>query len=290
MAQFDIYEAITERIISELEKGQIPWHKPWFGSSSGAVSGATGRPYSLVNQMLLLKAGKWFTFKQVQNLGAKVRKGEKSSMVVFWKQIPIEEEKENGEKVKKMIPFLKYFNVFHESQIDGLPEGETLPQIAHLDPIEEAEEIVNGYITRSGVKLNRDEISGEAFYRPSTDSITVPSIEQYANIAEYYSTLFHEMVHSTGHESRLNRLTSTAHFGNEEYSKEELVAEIGAAALNNSVGIETASSFKNSAAYIQSWLRALKNDKRLLVSASGKAEKAVALITGTEKGGKEDDQ
>ena len=278
MAQFDIYEAITERIINELEKGQIPWHKPWFGSPNGAVSGATGKPYSLVNQMLLMKPGRWYTFNQAKELGAKVRNGEKSSMVVFWKQLPIEEEKENGEKVKKMVPFLKYFNVFHESQIDGLPEGETLIGTAHLDPIEEAEEIVTGYITRSGVKLNREDISGEAFYRPSTDSITVPSIDQYTSAAEYYSTLFHEMVHSTGHESRLNRLTSTAHFGNEEYSKEELVAEIGAAALNNLVGIETASSFQNSAAYVQSWLKALKNDKRLLVSASGKADKAVSLI------------
>ncbi len=278
MAQFDIYEAVTERIINELEKGIIPWQRPWFGSPSGAISGATGKPYSMVNQMLLMKPGKWYTFNQAKELGAKVRKGEKSSMVVFWKQLPIEEEKENGEKVKKMVPFLKYFNVFHETQIDGLPEGEELPSIAHIDPIEEAEEIVTGYITRSGVKLNRDEISNEAFYRPATDSITVPSIEQYTSAAKYYSTLFHEMVHSTGHKSRLDRLASTAHFGNEEYSKEELVAEIGAAALVNRAGIETASSFKNSAAYVQSWLKALRNDKRLLVSASGKAEKAVSLI------------
>ena len=278
--KFDIYATITDRICEELEKGTIPWNKPWFGKSDGAVSGSTGRPYSLLNQMLLMKAGQWFTYRQAAALGAQVRKGEKSSMVVFWKQLPIEEEKPDGTKEKKTIPMLKYFNVFHESQIDNLPEKDKRPSIEHIDPHAEAEAIITGYVSRSGLKLHRDAVSNEAFYRPYNDSITVPCKEQYASQAEYYSTLFHELVHSTGHSSRLNRLTATAHFGNEEYSKEELIAEIGAAALNNFCGLETVSSFRNSAAYIQSWLKALKNDKRLVVSASGKAEKAVYMIIG----------
>ena len=118
----------------------------------------------------------------------------------------------------------------------------------------------------------------KAFYRPSNDTIVLPMMSQFAETAEYYSTAFHEMVHSTGHSNRLNRLTQTAHFGNEEYSKEELVAEIGASALVNQAGLETEKSFRNSTAYVQSWLNVLKNDKRFIVSASGKAEKAVELI------------
>lgn len=279
---FDIYSAVTERIISQLENGIIPWNKPWTGIASGAVSGATGKPYSMLNQMLLEKPGEYYTWNQIQKLGGKVRKGEKSSMVVFWKQLPIEEkDPDTNEVTKKLIPMLKYYNVFHVDQIDGI-DPKTVP-IEDIDPAtdEAADSIIADYLARSGVTLIH-EAGDRAFYRPSTDSVTLPLREQFPDMSEYYSTAFHELTHSTGHESRLNRLTKTAHFGNEEYSKEELVAEIGAAALLNHVGIETASSFKNSTAYIQSWLKALKNDKRLIVSASSQASKAFALITNTE--------
>ena len=130
------------------------------------------------------------------------------------------------------------------------------------------------------MKLNH-EAGDRAFYRPSTDSITLPTLNQFAATAEYYSTAFHELTHSTGHSKRLNRLEKTAFFGSEAYSKEELIAEIGAAALVNVAGLETAKSFRNTTAYIQNWLSVLKNDKRFIVSASGKAEKAVNLILGT---------
>jgi len=133
--------------------------------------------------------------------------------------------------------------------------------------------------SREGVKLHHDN-GGSAFYRPSTDSITLPHMAQFSATAEYYSTLFHEMTHSTGHKSRLDRLEKTAFFGTEAYSKEELIAEIGAAALVNHAGLETPESFRNNAAYVQNWLQVLKNDKRFIVSAAGKAEKAVNLILG----------
>lgn len=120
-----------------------------------------------------------------------------------------------------------------------------------------------------------------AFYRPSTDEVVLPIRKQFMSTAEYYSTVFHELTHSTGHASRLNRLTQAAFFGSEDYSKEELVAEIGAAALVNHVGLETSNSIRNSAAYIQNWLQVLRDDKRFIVSASGKAEKAVNLILGS---------
>ena len=272
----DVYQEVTDRIIKELEQGIIPWHKPWIASSSGcAISHSTGKPYSLLNQILLGRPGEYATFAQIQKEGGKVRKGEKSSMVVFWKWIEKEDE-ENPDETRK-IPFLRYFNVFHIDQCEGIKakHSKPLPNIAQ--PVEAAEAIARGYLTRSGVRLTHEE-GNRAFYRPSTDSITLPLLEQFKDTAEYYSTLFHEMTHSTGHSSRLDRLTKVAAFGSEDYSKEELVAEIGAAALVNHVGMETSDSFRNSAAYVQSWLKALQNDKRLIVSAAGQAEKACNLI------------
>ena len=139
--------------------------------------------------------------------------------------------------------------------------------------------MIAAYAQRSGVRIVNRE-GDRAFYQPSTDSITLPLLDQFAETAEYYSTAFHELTHSTGHSTRLNRLEKTAYFGSEAYSKEELVAEIGASALVNHAGLETSTSFRNSAAYIQSWLKVLRDDKRFIVSASGKAEKAVNLILG----------
>ena len=148
------------------------------------------------------------------------------------------------------------------------------------EAIEEAQEIIYGYLERENVKLLHQE-GDRAFYRPSTDEIVLPIRKQFMSTAEYYSTVFHELTHSTGHSSRLNRLTQAAFFGSEDYSKEELVAEIGAAALVNHVGLETSNSIRNSAAYIQNWLQVLRDDKRFIVSASGRAEKAVNLILGS---------
>ncbi len=148
-----------------------------------------------------------------------------------------------------------------------------------LKPDERAEKILKDYIIRSGVTL-KTEHGNRAFYRPATDTIVVPEMSQFIEKAEYFSTVFHEAAHSTGHSSRLNRITDTARFGSETYSKEELVAELGSAYLVNAAGLETQPSFCNSAAYIQGWLAALKDDKRFIVSAAGKAEKAVRLIMG----------
>ena len=270
----DIYAEITNRIIDQMEQGTIPWQKPWVASGS-CVSYATGKPYSLLNQMLLGRPGEYATFKQIQAAGGYVKKGQKASMVVFWKWI--EQEDEDGEK--KEIPFLRYYNVFHIDQCEGLKAKHfpTLPQTANAD--QKAEAIICDYLKTSGVKLNHEQ-GDRAFYSPAADSITLPLLAQFKEIAEYYSTAFHEMVHSTGHMSRLNRLEKTAFFGTEAYSKEELIAEIGASALVNHVGLETSRSFRNNAAYVQNWLQVLKNDKKFIVSAAGKAEKAVDMILG----------
>ena len=272
----DLYQEVTNRIMEQLENGLIPWQKPWI-SVGNAISHATGKPYSLLNQMLLGRPGEYVTFNQCQQEGGKVRKGEKSQMVVFWKWIETEDE-ETGEK--KEVPFLRYFNVFHIDQCEGLKAKYTqeLPQTsANAD--ETAEAIIAGYIQRSGVRLLHSK-GDRAFYQPLTDSITLPLRAQFRETAEYYSTSFHELTHSTGHTSRLNRLDKTAFFGSEAYSKEELIAEIGAATLVNHAGLETPDSFRNNAAYIQNWLSVLQNDKRFIVSAAGKAEKAVNMILG----------
>ena len=172
---------------------------------------------------------------------------------------------------------LRYYNVFHISQVDGIEPLSYEPK--ELPPLDEAEKVISDYITREHIVLE-NTASNEAYYSPSRDLIHLPLMEQFQNEAEYYSTAFHELTHSTGHKNRLDRLNSatTARFGSEDYSKEELVAEIGSANLMNILGIETKGSFRNSTAYIQNWLSVLRSDAKFIVSASCKAEKAVKYI------------
>ena len=269
----DIYQTVTDRMIAEMERGIIPWRKPWMASGL-AISHTTGKPYSLLNQMLLGRAGEYLTFKQVQAEGGYVRKGEKAHMIVFWTWLDREDE-ETGKT--KQVPFLKYYNVFHIDQCEGISakHDAKMPEVVEAEA--EAETIIADYVKREGVTMENRE-GNEAFYQPAFDRIVLPLMKQFTETAEYYSTAFHEMVHSTGHMKRLARLEAPAHFGSEDYSKEELIAEIGASVLNHHCGLETSGSFRNSAAYIQNWLSVLKNDKRFIVSAAGKAEKAVNFI------------
>lgn len=273
----DIYEMVTDRIIEQLEKGYIPWQKPWTGVHDGAYNRISNKPYSLLNQMLLSKTGEYASFKQWTELGGHIRKGEKAEIVTFWKIQQIEEENEDGEKIIKQLPLLRYYNVFHISQVEGV-EPKSI-DLNELQPIEEAERIKTKYMQREHIKI-LEKVTDKAFYSPSLDYIQVPCKEQYQNIEEFYSTLFHEMTHSTGHKVRLDRedVKDCVYFGSENYSKEELCAELGSAFLINKLGIASSKSFTNSTAYIQSWLRVLKNDKKFIISASSRAEKAVKYI------------
>lgn len=271
----DIYQEITNRIIAQMEGGIIPWEKPWIGGNN-AVSHTTGKPYSLLNQMLLGEPGEYITYKQCIQEGGHVRKGEKARMVVFWKFLRQEDE-ETGEI--KEIPYLRHYSVFNINQCEGIAHRYINSSENTFTADLKAEAIISSYLERSGVRLYHKDID-RAFYRPSDDSITLPLRSQFKNTAAYYGTTYHELIHSTGYVSRLNRIDSTAHFGSAEYSKEELVAEIGSAALVNHSEMETTDSFRNNTAYIQNWLQVLRNDKRFIVSASGKAEKAVNLILG----------
>lgn len=276
----NVYEMVTERIMEQLEKGVIPWQKPWTGTKNGAYNRVSRKPYSVLNQMLLQHSGEYATFKQWTEAGGRIRKGAKSEIVTFWKMQFIEEEEEDGTKVKKQIPLLRYYHVFHISQIDGVKPTEKMEMELHeLEPIEDAERVKIAYMERENLKIY-EEITDRAFYSPTLDYIEIPCKEQYRNIEEFYSTLFHEMIHSTGHYTRLNRLESgeSARFGSAIYSKEELIAEVGSAMILNRLGIETEKTFNNSTAYIQSWLRVLRNDNKFIVSASSRAEKAVQYI------------
>lgn len=278
-----VYEMVTDRIIEQLENNIIPWEKPWTGIRSGAFNRISKKPYSLLNQMLLQHESEYATFKQWSDLGGHVRKGEKSEIVVFWKIQPIEEEQEDGTKITKQIPLLRYYNVFHISQVEGV---EPLPQEAidnDIEPIEKAENVLHDYWTRENIKVEH-KAGDRAYYSPTPDLIHLPLFEQFTDANEYYSTAFHESVHSTMKETRCNRAEDRkgklVAFGSEEYSKEELVAEIGSANLMNIIGIETNKSFRNSSAYIQGWLSKLQSDVKFIVSASSKAEKAVNYILG----------
>lgn len=280
----NVYELVTNRIIEQLENNIVPWEKPWSGTLDGAFNRVSKKPYSILNQMLLKYDGEYASFKQWKDLGGHIRKGEKSEIVVFWKMYPIKEKQDDGTEIIKTIPLLKYINVFHISQVDGV---EPLKQkVTHdIEPIDKAEKILNNYWNRENITI--EHVKGDkAFYSPMFDKIQLPLFEQFKQSEEYYSTAFHESVHSTMKTSRCNRQEDrkgkVVSFGSEEYSKEELVTEVGSAQLMNIVGIETTKSFRNSTAYIQSWLKVLRNDNKFIVSASSKAEKAVNYILGNQ--------
>lgn len=283
----NVYEMVTERIVAEMEKGIIPWQKPWHGTADAAISYSTRRPYSLINQMLLGRPGEWLTWNQVKAQGGNVKKGAKAGMVVFFKWIVPKEtlkgldgkELTEEEQKKMSVPILRYYNVFHISDCEGIESKIEEKPVKVANPIEEAEKVVDDYAGRTGLTISQQK-GDKAYYAQAFDEVVVPLMSQFGSAEAFYSTLFHECVHSTGHEKRLNRPTLTEYdgFGGQNYSREELVAEIGSAMVCNRIGIETEKAFKNSVAYLQSWLRALKNDQKMIVWAASRAEAAAKLI------------
>lgn len=269
------YEIITEKIIKKLEAGKIPWKKPW--KSQGLQNLVSKKGYRGINLLLLsdsdFTSPYWLTFKQAQGLGGKVKKGEKGTQIIFWKIF----EKEEAEESDKKIFMLRYYTVFNFEQCEGIETPKDAQN--EINPIATCEAIVKGYATMPMLTTNRKDT---AFYLPKEDYISLQEKNSFKNAEGYYSTLFHEMVHSTGHESRLHRFNSQNYdtsFSRDEYSKEELIAELGNAYLCAEAGIDN-SELENNAGYIQSWLKALKNDKKLLFSASSQAIKATNYILG----------
>lgn len=284
----DVYQIVTNQVIELLEDGQIPWQKPWRGGAAGMPKNAASqKPYRGINVFMLAMTAEfkgydspfWLTYKQAQQLGGSVRKGEKASLVVFWKQV----EKDNPEDPQnpEKFPVLRYYRVFNADQCEGVevpdlePEEET--PVLDFRPIEACERVVRNYITRPNITHKEPQ----AYYSPSRDIVNMPEQWRFTGIEEYYATLFHELTHSTGHPRRLRRHENDKHlaFGSTAYSKEELVAEMGAAFLCGMCEIENR-TIENSAAYIQGWLRKLKSDKKLVVQAAAQAQKASDYILG----------
>ena len=284
---------VTDRVIEQLKKGIIPWHRPWTGIA-GAINYVTRKPYSVLNQMLLGRKGEWITFKQLKELDGSIKKGAKAGFVVFYGKYTYTkeetEENEDGEEVtvakEYTIPVLRYYKVFHISDCTGIESKMgSEPVTIASEPIERAEKIINGYVEREeGLKFKNDEQSNQAFYRPSDDLVVVPMISQYSVTEEYYSTAFHELIHSTMTESRCNRKKENkmAAYGSADYSREELVAELGSAMLCTIAELNCEKAFTNSVAYIQGWLHALANDNKMIVWAASRAEKAAQYILGEE--------
>lgn len=284
----NVYQMVTDRITAQLEQGTIPWHQPWTGINSdngGAINYVSRRPYSIINQMLLGKPGEWLTWKQVEELGGKVRKGAKAGMVVFYTKLTIKDETlinpEDGEAETRTIPYLRYYNVFHLDDVEGIESKIKPGEAPKVQPLEAAEKAIADYLSRQPkLRFQNDKPSNRAYYSLTEDRVVVPMLGQYRIPEEYYSTTFHELTHSTIPESRCDRKAENARsfFGNEEYSREELVAEIGSAMICNRLGIEAKKAFQNSVAYIKSWLGALKNDPKMIVWAASRAEKAAKFI------------
>lgn len=284
----NVYQMVTDRITAQLEQGNIPWRKPWTGASvdnGGAINYVSRRPYSLINQLVLGKPGEYLTWNQIEELGGKLRKGSTAGIVVFFKKLTVQDKTfinpENGEPETKTIPLLRYYNVFHLDDIDGIETKIVPGEAPTVEPTEAAEKVIADYLSRQPkLRFQNDKPSNRAYYSPGQDMVVVPMLSQYAIPAEYYSTTFHELTHSTIPASRCDRVSENANafFGNEDYSREELVAEIGSAMLCNRVGIEAKKAFRNSVAYIQGWLKALKNDNKMIVWAARRAEKAAKFI------------
>ena len=279
----NVYQMVTDRIVEQMGKGVIPWQKPWGGTPDGAINYVSRRPYSLINQMLLGKVGEWLTFKQVKSLGGNIKKGAKSGFVVFFTMVAPKDAKTEQEKKERLYPVLRYYNVFHLDDTEGIETRiKDVDADNKLQPIERAEQVIIDYLGREkSLKFQNGVPSDKAYYSPSLDVVVVPMLSQYEIAEEYYSTTFHELTHSTMPSFRCDRRSeAVAAFGGTDYSREELVAEIGSAMLCNKVGIDCERAFRNSVAYIQGWLKSLRNDPKMVVWAASRAEKAARYIMG----------
>lgn len=277
MAREDVRDKIAAAFIDALQGGVIPWRKPWRGGAMTPHNPVTGTIYKGSNALFLgflqmangYTCGEWYTFKGAKEKGGNVRQGEKGSPIVFWSFI----DKVNAKTGKKeKVPLVRSSVVFNRDQCEGLPER-TASAVAAVSPIELADAIVNSY--RNGPKVVHTE-GDRACYFPSEDRVEMPKMASFDNAESYYHTLFHEFAHSTGHDSRLKRPLSLMA---QEYSKEELVAEITASFLSAEAG--TLDKVQdNATAYVQGWAKRLGSEPRLILEAANAAQKAADLILG----------
>jgi antirestriction protein ArdC len=278
----DVYQRITDRIVEALEQGVQPWHKPWSGGNmSGKVSlplRSTGEPYRGVNVIMLWMTASasgftcpyWFTFKQAQEFGANVRKGEHGTLVVYANRITKTETDAKGEEVEKEIPFMKGYTVFNGDQIDNLPERFRVKAEAPKTTTAQRIEAAETFFAATGARVQHG--GNRAYFAPALDLIQLPPFETFRDAESYTATKAHEFVHWTGHDKRLAR-ELTGKFGSEKYAQEELCAELGSAFLCADLAI-TPEVRPDHASYIAGWLKALKDDKRLIFKAAAQAQRA----------------
>jgi antirestriction protein ArdC len=286
LPQTDIYTRITHKIISDLEKGNLTWRKPWHSDN---MQGRILRPlrwndipYTGINTLILWGTAAekgynlpyWMTFKQASDMKAFVRKGEKGEQIVYADHIIKEEEQPDGKTSVNKIPFLKSYTVFNVAQIDGLPEVYYATPTADTTNTEQRVALLEEFFNQTKADIY---IGYEASYSQSADRIQMPPFESFDNAMSYYAILAHELTHWTKHPNRLDRNMGRKQFGDEGYAKEELVAELGACFLASDLGFEPTPDEKH-AAYIQSWLSVLQNDKHFIFSAASHAQKAVEYI------------
>ncbi len=282
----DVYSRITQKIVADLEQGQLSWRKPW---SSDHIAQNVMRPlrwnevpYSGINVLVLwataaengYQSPYWMTFKQAVDIGAAIRKGEKATQVVYADKFSKEEQGENGEMIERSIPFLKAYNVFNASQIEGLPKDYyNLPEVKNQNTNSRIQSLEKFFAqTKAEIYTGT-----KAAYYSGRDKIEMPPFESFKDTPSYYSTLAHELTHWTKHPTRLDRDMGRTRFGDENYAKEELVAELGSCFLAADLGIEPELRADHTA-YIQSWLQVLKNDKRFIFSAASQSQKAVDYL------------
>lgn len=300
--QDKIYQMITDQIITKLEAGTVPWHKPWKmkGGGEWPRNLVSNRPYRGINVLLTSMQGfnspYWLSKKQCLKLGGRIKYEEfkNGTTIVFWKWYEKEVKVDIGNGIQETETqrhaMMRYYRVYNVEQCEGLSHKRLAEweakqaelgdkELSDHAKIESCVQLWEGYKGRPELK----HAPNRAFYRPADDFISIPESKDFDGAEEYYNTLFHEAVHSTGHESRLGRpgIMEFDFFGSHKYSKEELVAEMGAAFMAAIAGIDV-KVIDNSAAYIQSWLKELKNDHKLITQASQQAQKAVDHITGYE--------
>lgn len=276
----DVYQDVTDRIVEAMEAGVVPWHQPWT-NVGGPRNLNSGRGYRGINPFMLNLSAmvngytdpRWATFAGIKKLDGTVRKGEKGTRVVFWRRWEVEDNDNPGEK--KSVMLLKDYTVFNVEQADWKTPLKELVALEDHAPVEEAEAVIAGY---DGPTIKHGGDS--AYFQPFTDTVGLPEMGAFESPETYYSAAFHELVHSTGIESRLNREDLVkGRFGDDSYGKEELVAEFGAAMLSGVTGIDGTTDAN--AAYIAHWLNAIQGDKKLVVGAAAQAQKAADLILGT---------
>ena len=284
-----VYEVITGQIVEQLERGVVPWARPWKVDGLAPSNLVSRRPYRGINVFLLgFRAAStpwWLTFRQAKALGGSVRAGERSTPVIFWRWVDraergVDETSSGSERRRERLPVLRYYSVFNLDQTEGIdPSKVPAADTVAVAPVPTAEEIVAGFQEPPTIEHRAQP---RAFYRPATDSVTMPPRSAFGRIEGYYSTLFHELTHATGHAKRLARTgfdkNHAAPFGSEPYAREELVAELGAAFLCGEAGIEP--DIPNSAAYIDHWRQNLSRDSRLVITAAQQAQRAADYILG----------